>query len=109
MKKLLFFRSSTSNNGNDSSPPLSNDKQSHLENSSHGGRKAIDKVKTKKQVSGNQKSSVSPSLRRSRSYSSGSIHEGGLGQTDLCFSNYDNGSPCHSIISRNQSDLRSSR
>ncbi|WOG96196.1 hypothetical protein DCAR_0415529 [Daucus carota subsp. sativus] len=109
MKKLLFFRSSTSNNGNDSSPPLSNDKQSYLENSSHGGRKAIDKVKTKKQVSGNQKSSISPSLRRSRSYSSGSIHEGGLGQTDLCFSNYDNGSPCHSIISRNQSDLRSSR
>lgn len=97
MKKFLFFKSSTSTNDNSSTPP-SKDKQSYLEKSSHDGSKAIDKVKTKKQVSGNQKLSISPSLRRSRSYTSGTIQESGLEQTN----------PCHSSISQNQLDLHSS-
>lgn len=106
MKKFLFFRSST--NENNSSTPPSKDKQSYSKNSSYDGSKAIDKVKTKKQVSGSQKPSISPSLRRSRSYSSGTIHESGLGQTNPCSSNYGNRSPCHSSNLQNQFDLRSS-
>ncbi|KAL8093285.1 hypothetical protein AgCh_035246 [Apium graveolens] len=109
MKKFLFFKSSISANDNNSSTPPSKDKKSYLENSSYNGSKATDEVKTKKQVSGNQKPSISPSLWRSRSCTLGNVQESGLGQTNPCSSNCGNKSPCHSSISQNQFDLRSSR
>lgn len=112
MKKLFFFRSSASSNGsNNPSPQLSKDKQVYSENPSDSGLKnqATDKFRTKKYVSEYQTSTTSPSLRKSRSYSAGTIHESGLGQKSLCFLNNSSGSPCSSKISQKQSDPRSTR
>lgn len=112
MKKLFFFRSSASSNGNNNpSPQLSKDKQVYWENPSNSGLKnqATDKFRTKKHVSEYQTSTTSPSLRKSRSYSAGTIHESGLGQRSLCFLNNPSGSPCSSKISQKESDPRSTR
>ncbi|KAK2979317.1 hypothetical protein RJ640_013281 [Escallonia rubra] len=102
MKKLFFFRSSASSNGNNSqvSPP-SKDKQLHWENP------ADDNKSRTKKVSGSQTFDNSPCLRRSHSYSSGTVRDGGLGERNYSCSNIQNGSPSSSS-SLKRSDPRSS-
>ncbi|KAL3838114.1 hypothetical protein ACJIZ3_022705 [Penstemon smallii] len=92
MKKLFFFRSQQSNSGyNDRVSPPSTDKQVSWE-------KPMEKV---------DKSTKSPCLRRSLSFSSGSLYDTGKGlrnHTDQ------NGSPCStSHYSHKQSGCQTSR
>ncbi|CAK9142939.1 unnamed protein product [Ilex paraguariensis] len=89
MKKLFFFRSSSSGCGNEIEvPPPSTDKQVYSEKPSD-----CNMARTKKHVSETQKFGTSPCLRRSLSFSSGSIYDGGLGQRNL---SNPSGSPCSS-------------
>ncbi|KAK9049546.1 hypothetical protein SSX86_031485 [Deinandra increscens subsp. villosa] len=92
MKKLFFFKSSTSNN-------VSKEKQLQSENSSG------DKSRSKKAANeGQNQDQTSPFLKRSRSYSSGTVHDSRLLRTQ-------SDSPCSSSsnISQKQSASRPSR
>ncbi|KAM7494981.1 hypothetical protein LguiB_029590 [Lonicera macranthoides] len=84
MKKFFFFKSSSSSNSdNNPSPPSDGEMKNQ----------ATDKSRTKNQVYENQTSGSSPSLRRSRSYSSGSAYDA---QRNLSCLNNQSGSPCSS-------------
>lgn len=106
MKKLFFFKSSTSSNGtNNVAPSQSKEKQLHLEKSSGDGLQGTHKSRSKKAAYEDQNQShTSPFLRRSRSFSSGTVHDNGLLRTR-------SDSPCSSSsnISQKQSVSRSSR
>ncbi|XP_010246915.1 PREDICTED: centriolin isoform X2 [Nelumbo nucifera] len=110
MKKLFFFRSSTSINGNKNSvPPEPTDEKVYWETLENGinnevndkgvSRTKSPKVKPQKQFSGSPNSETSPglsSLRRSRSYSSATSYSGSSGERNL------------TCISPNRSPLTSS-
>ncbi|KVI09775.1 myosin-13 [Cynara cardunculus var. scolymus] len=83
MKKLFFFKSSASSNGTNSlASSQSKDKQLHSEKSLEGTCKS----RSKKAAYEDQSS---PVLRKSRSYSSGTVHDSGLLRTQ-------SDSPCSS-------------
>lgn len=104
MKKLFFFRSHSSNNANSNqlSPP-STDKQVYWEKPTE----RIDKSVKTKHASEDQVFGSTPCLRRSLSFSSGSLYDTGKG---LRKSSEQNGSPHSSSYYQNkQSGCRSSR
>ncbi|KAJ9539959.1 LOW QUALITY PROTEIN: hypothetical protein OSB04_026465 [Centaurea solstitialis] len=100
MKKLFFFKSSASSNGtnNNLSPSQSKDKQLNSEKSLE---RTPRKPRSKKAAYEDQNT---PVLRKSRSYSSGTVHDSGLLITQ-------SDSPCSSSsnFSHKQSASRSSR
>lgn len=99
MKKLFFFRSSASGNGNNKEfPPSSTQQEVYWENPSESGRsnQASNSIaesnfrsprglfsKSRKQVSDVQTSDNCPALRRSRSLSSAAFLGVEPGQTDF--------------------------
>ncbi|KAL8091311.1 uncharacterized protein LOC141698257 [Apium graveolens] len=88
MMKKFFFGSSGSTKANSkSSSQLSNDNQ----------------------VPENQRSTSTPTLKKSRTYSSGTIHESGIGQRKFSFFDNRSGSPSRSEASQNLSENRSTR
>lgn len=111
MKKLFFFRSSASSNGNNKSPPLSTDKQLYWENPSEDGSQVGNIAdnsfqspkgffsKSRKHVSDIQNSSKSPGLRRSRSLSSAAFLVSEPLQAEFASSRYQSRSPCSSTSS----------
>ncbi|XP_071738759.1 uncharacterized protein [Rutidosis leptorrhynchoides] len=115
MKKLFFFASSTSSNAtNNVASSQSKEKQSYSENSSGDGpqgrgrksrsKKAAYEDQIQIQSQSQSKSQNSPLLSKSRSYSSGNLHESGLLRTR-------SESPCSSSsnVSQKQPVSRSSR
>ncbi|XP_076898189.1 uncharacterized protein LOC143551693 [Bidens hawaiensis] len=107
MKKLFFFKSSTSNNAtNNQASSQSKDKQPQSDNSIGDGLLRARKSRSKKPTSEdhNQQDQTSPFLRRSRSYSSGAFLDGRLPRTQI-------DSPCSSSsnITQKQTASRSSR
>lgn len=114
MKKLFFFKSSASSNGNNkASLPPSTDKQIYWESPSEYGLKGqrrevtqnspIDFSNAQKQIHSIQKSNKSPALRRSRSMSSTAFSGIESGQTDLSSAIHQSRHPCSSV-SRQQCD-----
>lgn len=111
MKKLFFFRSSASSNGNNKFPPLSTDKQLYWENPSEDGSQVGNIAdnsfqspkgffsKSRKHVSDIQNSSKSPGLRRSRSLSSAAFLVSEPLQAEFSSSRYQSRSPCSSTSS----------
>lgn len=95
MKKFFFGSSGSSKANGNASSQLSRDKpsQSGLKN----------------RVPENQSSASTPTLKKSRTYSSGTIHESGIGQMKFSFFNNRSGSPSRSETSQNLSDNRSTR
>lgn len=73
MKKLFFFRSSSSNGGTNQVSPKSAHKQVYWDKQADGN----DKSRNKKQTTENCAASRTPFLRRSRSSSSAAIFDGG--------------------------------
>nr|XP_043634151.1 myosin heavy chain, non-muscle-like [Erigeron canadensis] len=104
MKKLFFFKSSTtSSNGTSNLSPK--DKQSHSENSSGDGPQGSRKHRSRKAAYEDQiQNQNGPFLRKSRSYSSGTVHDSGLLRTQ-------SDSPCSSSsnVSQKHCASRSSR
>ncbi|PWA94977.1 hypothetical protein CTI12_AA054930 [Artemisia annua] len=104
MKKLFFFKSSTSSNGTSNvavASPQSNESLSG--DGVHGTRKSRSKKAAYEDHIQNQ-SQTGPCLRKSRSYSSGTVHDSGLLRTR-------SDSPCSSSsnVSHKHSAPRSSR
>ncbi|XP_071708064.1 uncharacterized protein [Rutidosis leptorrhynchoides] len=105
MKKLFFFKSSTSSNvTNNVASSQSKDNQTCSENLSGDGLQVSRKSRSKKAVYEDQiqsQSQTSLCLRKSRSYSSGNIRESGLLRTQC-------DSPCNSSsnVSQKQSVSR---
>lgn len=87
MKKFFFGSSGSSKTNSKSSSQLSNDNQ----------------------VPQNQRSTTTPTLKKSRTYSSGTIHESGIGQRKFSFFDNRSGSPSRSEASQNLSENRSTR
>ncbi|KAK1381658.1 filamin A-interacting protein 1-like [Heracleum sosnowskyi] len=87
MKKFFFGSSGSSKANSKSSSQLSNDNQ----------------------VPENQRSTGTPTLKKSRTYSSGTIHESGIGQRKFSFFDNRSGSPSRSEASQNLSENRSTR
>lgn len=115
MKKLFFFRSATSSNGNNNGVLTpSTDKQVYWENSLETG--ANDKAenshrgprhlfsKSRKHVTDRQSSSASSGLRRSRSLSSAAFPGCGSGETDFSGLNDRSRSPSSSSTLHHQRD-----
>lgn len=108
MKKLFFFKSTTSSSGTSNlAPTQSKEKQLNSESSSgegiQGGRKSRSKKAAYEDQIQNQ-SQGGPFLRKSRSYSSSTVHDSGLLRTQ-------SDSPCSSSsnVSHKHSASRSSR
>lgn len=99
--KKLFFRSSNNANSKQLSPP-STDKQVYWEKPTE----RVDKSEKSKRASEDQVFGSTPCLRRSLSFSSGSLHDTGKG---LRNSSEPNGSPNISSYQNKQSGCRSSR
>lgn len=115
MKKLFFFRSSASGNGNNKEfPASSNREEIYWENPSESGRNSQASYmaessfrsprglfsKSRKQVSDIQNTNNSPALRRSRSMSSAAFLGVEPGQIDFS-------SPRNQSISPSNSSVRS--
>lgn len=100
MKKLFFFKSSTSSNVAVASPQSN---ESLSGDGVHGTRKSRSKKAAYEDHIQNQ-SQTGPCLRKSRSYSSGTVHDSGLLRTR-------SDSPCSSSsnVSHKHSAPRSSR
>ncbi|XP_073036833.1 uncharacterized protein [Primulina eburnea] len=96
MKKLFFFRSN-SGNGNQVSPP-STDKRIYCEKPAEKSR--INKHDSEDGVYGN-----APCLRRSLSFSSGSVYEAGKGTKNYA---NQNGSPCSTSHHSHKQSIQSS-
>ncbi|KAI3793397.1 hypothetical protein L1987_36016 [Smallanthus sonchifolius] len=101
MKKLFFFKASTSSNGSNSQAPSpSKEKQFDSDNSSGDGLQGTRKSRSKKAAAyeDHDPNQTGPFLRRSRSYSSGAFHDSGLLRTQ-------SDSPCSSSSNLSQKQL----
>lgn len=77
MKKLFFFRSSSSSSGTNQVSPKSTHKQVYWDKQQDGN----DKCRSKKLSTENCAASSTPFLRRSRSSSSAAIFDGGASRS----------------------------
>ncbi|XVE69018.1 hypothetical protein DITRI_Ditri09bG0116000 [Diplodiscus trichospermus] len=95
MKKLFFFKSSSSGSNSSDVPSPSADKQANWENSLEGGLNDPKPLfgKSGKQICDSPSFSNGSNLRRSRSLSSAVFLVDGLGDHDFSFSKYQNRSP----------------
>lgn len=102
MKKLFFFKSTASIGGNNLSPP-SKDKQCYWEKPAD----IFEKSRSKKKILEDQNSGATPTLRRSLSFSSGSLNDGVVAQRNLLDGS---GSPCRgNNVQLRKSGRRSAR